>query len=127
MTRHTYLGERAAVRDLLAVCRVLVNPADWLAWERLRHLRPRSMGAKALAALRARIDALGVCCDAVVLRRVYHHLSDPPATERRSPACAAPRRRARDHRLSADASLDLAMGAERCPLSTPAHEFAPGF
>ena len=54
------LGERAAVRDVLAVCRVLVNPADWLAWERLMHLRPCGMGAKALAALRARIDAVGV-------------------------------------------------------------------
>jgi ATP-dependent DNA helicase UvrD/PcrA len=48
------------MRDVLAVCRVLVNPADWLAWERLMHLRPCGMGAKALAALRARIDAAGV-------------------------------------------------------------------
>ena len=29
------LAERAAVRDLLAVCRVLVNPLDWPAWERV--------------------------------------------------------------------------------------------
>ena len=43
------LAERAAVRDLLAVCRVLVNPLDWPAWERvLRGARcgvgPRSQG-----------------------------------------------------------------------------------
>jgi DNA helicase-2/ATP-dependent DNA helicase PcrA len=48
------------VRDLLAICRVLVNPADWPAWERiLRGLRC-GIGAKTLAALRARTAVAGV-------------------------------------------------------------------
>ena len=54
------LAERAAVRDLLAVCRVLVNPADWPAWDRvLRGLRC-GIGAKTLATLRARAAGVGV-------------------------------------------------------------------
>src|SRR5438552_2234416 len=54
------LAERAAVRDCLAVCRVLVNPADWPAWDRiLRGLRC-GIGAKTLATLRARAAAVGV-------------------------------------------------------------------
>ncbi len=54
------LAERAAVRDCLAVCRVLVNPADWPAWDRiLRGLRC-GIGAKTLATLRARAAGVGV-------------------------------------------------------------------
>jgi DNA helicase-2/ATP-dependent DNA helicase PcrA len=54
------LAERAAVRDCLAVCRVLVNPADWPAWDRiLRGLRC-GIGAKTLATLRARAVGVGV-------------------------------------------------------------------
>jgi DNA helicase-2/ATP-dependent DNA helicase PcrA len=53
------LAERAAVRDCLAVCRVLVNPADWPAWDRLlRGLRCR-IGAKTLATLYARAATIG--------------------------------------------------------------------
>jgi DNA helicase-2/ATP-dependent DNA helicase PcrA len=54
------LAERAAVRDGLAVCRVLVNPFDWPAWDRvLRGLRC-GIGAKTVATLRARAAAMGV-------------------------------------------------------------------
>jgi DNA helicase-2/ATP-dependent DNA helicase PcrA len=54
------LAERAAVRDCLAVCRVLMNPADWPAWDRiLRRLRC-GIGPKTLATLRARAAAMGV-------------------------------------------------------------------
>jgi DNA helicase-2/ATP-dependent DNA helicase PcrA len=54
------LAERAAVRDLLAVCRVLVNPADWPAWDRtVRGLRC-GIGAKTLATLRARAAGVGI-------------------------------------------------------------------
>jgi len=53
------LAERAAVRDLLAVCRVLVNPADWPAWDRiLRGLRC-GIGAKTLVMLRTRAASVG--------------------------------------------------------------------
>jgi DNA helicase-2/ATP-dependent DNA helicase PcrA len=54
------LAERPAVRDCLALCRVLVNSADWPAWDRiLRGLRC-GIGAKTLATLRARSTAMGV-------------------------------------------------------------------
>jgi DNA helicase-2/ATP-dependent DNA helicase PcrA len=54
------LAERAAVRDCLAVCRVLVNPADWPAWDRiLRGLRC-GIGTKTLATLRGRAAAVGI-------------------------------------------------------------------
>jgi DNA helicase-2/ATP-dependent DNA helicase PcrA len=54
------LTECAAVRDLLAVCRVLVNPADWPAWDRiLRGLRC-GIGVKTLATLRARAAGVGI-------------------------------------------------------------------
>jgi DNA helicase-2/ATP-dependent DNA helicase PcrA len=53
------LAERAAVRDLLAVCRVLVNPADWPAWERVLRVHRCGVGARTLATLRARVRAVG--------------------------------------------------------------------
>jgi DNA helicase-2/ATP-dependent DNA helicase PcrA len=54
------LAERAAVRDSLAVCRVLLNPADWPAWDRiLRGLRC-GIGAKTLVLLRTRAADAGV-------------------------------------------------------------------
>jgi DNA helicase-2/ATP-dependent DNA helicase PcrA len=54
------LAERAAVRDLLAVCRVLVNPLDWPAWERVLRVHRCGVGAGTLATLRARVRAVGV-------------------------------------------------------------------
>jgi DNA helicase-2/ATP-dependent DNA helicase PcrA len=54
------LAERAAVRDLLAVCRVLVNPLDWPAWERVLRVHRCGVGARTLATLRARVRAVGV-------------------------------------------------------------------
>ncbi len=54
------LAERAAVRDCLAVCRVLVNPADWPAWERVLRAQRCGIGAKTLATLRGRVAAVGV-------------------------------------------------------------------
>ena len=48
------LAERAAVRDLLAVCRVLVNPVDWPAWERVLRAHRCGVGARTLEMLRAR-------------------------------------------------------------------------
>ena len=48
------LAERAAVRDLLAICRVLVNRLDWPAWERVLRVSrcgvgPRTLGDPASA------------------------------------------------------------------------------
>ncbi|MGH7357926.1 MAG: ATP-dependent helicase [Candidatus Rokuibacteriota bacterium] len=54
------LAERAAVRDLLAVCRVLVNPLDWPAWERVLRVSRCGVGPRTLATLRARVRAVGV-------------------------------------------------------------------
>jgi DNA helicase-2/ATP-dependent DNA helicase PcrA len=54
------LAERAAVRDLLAVCRVLVNPLDWPAWERVVRVARCGVGARTLGSLRARVRAVGV-------------------------------------------------------------------
>jgi DNA helicase-2/ATP-dependent DNA helicase PcrA len=53
------LAERAAVRDLLAVCRVLLNPADWPAWERVLRVHRCGVGTRTLATLRARVRAVG--------------------------------------------------------------------
>ena len=54
------LAERAAVRDCLAVCRVLVNPADWPAWERVLRAQRCGIGAKTVASLRGRVAVVGV-------------------------------------------------------------------
>ena len=54
------LAERAAVRDCLAVCRVLVNPADWPAWERVLPAHRCGIGAKTVATLRRRVAVVGV-------------------------------------------------------------------
>jgi len=69
------LAERAAVRDLLAVCRVLVNPADWPAWDRiLRGLRC-GIGAKTLATLRARAAGVGVAATLTEAARTRSRLA----------------------------------------------------
>ena len=54
------LAERAAVRDVLAVGRVLVNPLDWPAWERVLRVHRCGVGPRTLATLRARVRAVGV-------------------------------------------------------------------
>ncbi|PYM56854.1 MAG: hypothetical protein DMD79_21095, partial [Candidatus Rokuibacteriota bacterium] len=69
------LAERAAVRDCLAVCRVLVNPADWPAWDRiLRGLRC-GIGAKTLATLHARAAAVGVAAALTEVARTRSRLA----------------------------------------------------
>ncbi len=64
------LAERAAVRDLLAVCRVLVNPLDWPAWERVLRGHRCGVGARTLATLRARVRVAGV---GAALREAARH------------------------------------------------------
>jgi len=63
------LAERAAVRNVLAVCRVLVNPLDWPAWERVLRVGRSGVGARTLATLRARVQAIGVVA---ALQEVAH-------------------------------------------------------
>jgi DNA helicase-2/ATP-dependent DNA helicase PcrA len=63
------LVERAAVRDLLALWRVLVNPLDWPAWERVLRVGRSGVGARTLATLRTRVRAVGV---AAALREAAH-------------------------------------------------------
>src|SRR5436309_772605 len=69
------LAERAAVRDCLAVCRVLVNPADWPAWDRiLRGLRC-GIGTKTLATVHARAAAVGVAAALTEVARTRPRLA----------------------------------------------------
>ena len=69
------LAERAAVRDCLAVCRVLVNPADWPAWERLLRAQRCGVGVKTVATLRGRVAAVGVTAALVEVARTRPRLA----------------------------------------------------
>jgi ATP-dependent DNA helicase UvrD/PcrA len=69
------LAERAAVRDLLAVCRVLVNPLDWPAWERVLRVHRCGVGARTLATLRARVRVVGVAAALHEAARRRHRLA----------------------------------------------------
>jgi DNA helicase-2/ATP-dependent DNA helicase PcrA len=69
------LAERAAVRDVLAVCRVLVNPADWPAWERVLRAQRCGVGPKSLAALRGRAAVVGVAASLTDVARTRPQLA----------------------------------------------------
>jgi DNA helicase II / ATP-dependent DNA helicase PcrA len=69
------LAERAAVRDCLAVCRVLVNPADWPAWERVLRAQRCGIGAKTVATLRGRVAVVGVPAALVEVARTRPRLA----------------------------------------------------
>jgi len=56
----TPLVERKAVRDLLAYLRVLINPNDWSAFERVMGVPPRGLGPKTLAQLQKGVNQQGV-------------------------------------------------------------------
>ena len=66
------------------------------------------------------------CCDAIVLRRVYHHVTDPAATNASS--CArSPRRRARGDRYSTAALLPRAQHPRHRPADVIDEVKASGF
>ncbi len=69
------LAERAAVRDLLAVCRVLVNPADWPAWERVLRAQRCGIGPKTVTALRGRVAVDGVVASLAEVARTRPRLA----------------------------------------------------
>jgi DNA helicase-2/ATP-dependent DNA helicase PcrA len=128
------LSERAAVRDVLSVCRVLLNPADWLAWERVVHLHPCGMGAKALAALRARIAAVGVVTALTEAARsrprlgaILHQLdawrAAPAPIHERVQAIVAWLDEARPVRTPAEAEAAAQRAADREGLATIAAEW----
>ncbi len=56
----TPLAERKAVRDLLVYLRVLINPNDWSAFERVIGVPPRGLGLKTLAQLQEGMIRHGV-------------------------------------------------------------------
>jgi ATP-dependent DNA helicase UvrD/PcrA len=71
VTAETPLVERKAVRDLLAYLRVLVNPSDWGAFERVMGVPPRGIGAKTLAQLQEGVIRQGV--EATLAAAARHH------------------------------------------------------
>jgi len=60
VTAETPLLERKEIRDLLAYLRVLVNPIDWTAFERVIGFPPRGIGAKTVAHLHEGVIRQGV-------------------------------------------------------------------
>jgi DNA helicase-2/ATP-dependent DNA helicase PcrA len=60
VTAETPLVERKAIRDLFAYLRVLVNPNDWTAFERVMGVPPRGVGPKTLAQLHEGVIRQGV-------------------------------------------------------------------
>ena len=71
VTSETPLVERKAIRDLLAYLRVLVNPNDWSAFERVMGVPPRGIGAKTLAQLHQGVIRQGV--EATLAVGARHH------------------------------------------------------
>lgn len=67
----TPLVERKEVRDLLAYLRVLLNPNDWSAFERILAVPPRGIGTKTLAQLQEGVIRQGVEATLTVAAR--HH------------------------------------------------------
>ncbi len=67
----TPLVERKAVRDLLAYLRVLINPNDWGALERVMGVPPRGIGAKTLSQLQEGVIRHGV--EATLAATAPHH------------------------------------------------------
>jgi len=60
VTAETPLVERKEIRDLVAYLRVLVNPNDWGAFERVMGVPPRGIGTKTLAQLQEGVIRQGV-------------------------------------------------------------------
>src|SRR3989449_2499087 len=71
VTAETPLVERKVIRDLLAYLRVLVNPNDWSAFERVMSVPPRGIGAKTLAQLQQGVIRQGV--EATLAVGARHH------------------------------------------------------
>jgi DNA helicase-2/ATP-dependent DNA helicase PcrA len=60
VTAETPLAERKEIRDLVAYLRVLDNPNDWSAFERVIGVPPRGIGAKTIAQLQDGVIRQGV-------------------------------------------------------------------
>jgi len=71
VTAETPLVERKTIRDLLAYLRVLVNPNDWTAFERVMTVPPRGIGAKTVARLQESVIRQGV--EATLAAAGRHH------------------------------------------------------
>ena len=67
----TPLVERKAIRDLVAYLRVLINPNDWGALERVLGVPPRGIGAKTLAQLQDSVIRQGV--ETTLAQSAQHH------------------------------------------------------
>jgi DNA helicase-2/ATP-dependent DNA helicase PcrA len=67
----TPLVERKEVRDVVAYLRVLINPKDWGAFERVMGVPPRGVGAKTLARLQDEVIRHGV--EATLTAAARHH------------------------------------------------------
>ena len=74
VTAETPLVERKAIRDLLAYLRVLVNPNDWTAFERVMGVPPRGIGAKTIAQLQEGVIRQGVEATLVFAARQHKGL-----------------------------------------------------
>ena len=74
VTSETPLVERKAIRDLLAYLRVLVNPNDWTAFERVMGVPPRGIGAKTIAQLQEGVIRQGVEATLVFAARQHKGL-----------------------------------------------------
>ncbi len=71
VTAETPLVERKEIRDLLAYLRVLLNPNDWGAFERVMGVPPRGIGAKTLAQIQEGVIRQGV--EATLAATARHH------------------------------------------------------
>lgn len=71
VTAEMPLVERKAVRDLLAYLRVLLNPNDWGAFERVMGVPPRGIGTKTIAQLQEGVIRQGV--EATLTAVAQHH------------------------------------------------------
>src|SRR3989454_725360 len=74
VTAETPLVERKAIRDLLAYLRVLVNPNDWTAFERVMGVPPRGIGVKTIAQLQESVIRQGVEATLVFAARQHKGL-----------------------------------------------------
>ena len=74
VTAETPLVERKAIRDLLAYLRVLVNPNDWTAFERVMGVPPRGIGVKTIAQLQEGVIRQGVEATLVFAARQHKGL-----------------------------------------------------
>jgi DNA helicase-2/ATP-dependent DNA helicase PcrA len=75
VTAETPLMERKEVRDLIAYLRVLVNPNDWTAFERVMSVPPRGIGAKTIAQLQEGIIRQGVEATLAAAARQHNGLA----------------------------------------------------